>query len=185
MFSFIAGGWQFSASQSQFFTSSPQWFLITRGRPPQPVSLQLSTKNLSEGIRARENLLKTSQCIWRRDCGCKKKILNEDTLSWWSTLPESHLCGRWKPHGGEKQLCEQVNDLLHLRLYLLLCALSFMLRNRCDCVQKSELCCTDMIAAPVPCHAKSLVETLLVISSYLAHKAPILQHNPHAMHRIW
>ena len=48
-------GWQFSASQSQFFTSCPQWFLITRGRPTQPVSLRTTTKTLSGGIRAEEN----------------------------------------------------------------------------------------------------------------------------------
>ena len=43
----------------------------------------------------------------------KGSSLNEDTLSWSSTLPESHLCGRLKPHSGEKLLCEEVNDLLH------------------------------------------------------------------------
>ena len=33
------------------------------------------------------------------------------------TLSESHLCGRSKPHGAEKQLCEEVNDLFHFRSY--------------------------------------------------------------------
>ena len=85
----------------------------------QPVSLQPTTKNLSEGIRAKENNFALLGSIFGDGvvelCAKRKgSSLNEDTLSWSSTLPESHLCGRLKPHSGEKLLCdEEVNDLLH------------------------------------------------------------------------
>ena len=155
-------GWQFSASQSQFFTSSPQC-----ARPPHNGSwlhadVQLNRFHFDQplkpfrGICAKEEMLKTSHCVWRWDCtvGCQKGKAWMKTLWVGRAHFQNPICVVVQNHTARKSNCARRSMIFCTLCFTVqlsfeskenlvwLCAAIWAVLHRCVIAPPAPLQCT-------------------------------------------